>query len=190
MHFEIRFGQRSIHSAAILVAVAAIIFGPLTLHAGNASMNEDKLTVGQNPITAWVRAVDEAREAIWVVHYKLTSESALEALVAAHQRGVEIKIILDGEAARKGSSLASQAKRAGLDVTLWPTGVLGKLHTKFTVFDSQQAIFGSFNLTDSAELENTELFYGTENAEIVRELLLAWQNLYQLVETAKASGTR
>ena len=153
-------------------------------------MEDKKAVVGRNPISTWVQAVDEAEEAIWVVNYKLSSESALEALIAAQRRGVQVEIILDGKAARKGSSLAMPAKQEGLDVTLWPTGTLGKLHAKFTIFDSRKAIFGSFNLTDSAEKENTELFYCTADPNVVGDLLSAWQTLHKLVDTATVSGTR
>ncbi|HDH57897.1 MAG TPA: hypothetical protein ENF16_04725 [Bacteroidetes bacterium] len=190
MRLGVRFSRRIIDSAVVFIALSAMFTSPKTLHSGNGLMEDKKAVVGRNPISTWVQAVDEAEEAIWVVNYKLSSESALEALIAAQRRGVQVEIILDGKAARKGSSLAMPAKQEGLDVTLWPTGTLGKLHAKFTIFDSRKAIFGSFNLTDSAEKENTELFYCTADPNVVGDLLSAWQTLHKLVDTATVSGTR
>ena len=136
------------------------------------------LRIAKNPIEVWSKCVAQTEESIWIATYKLKSQKALDALTAAHKRGVEIRLILDGKEARQVESLAGEAVQAGLEVSYWPSDFLGELHAKFYIFDSKRVLFGSFNLTKSAEKSNLELLYATEEAELVNEFLKQWQHLF------------
>jgi len=114
---------------------------------------------------------------VHIAVYKLSSSSALNALIEAEKRGVEVKMIVDGEAAKKKKSLVFKAILAGIDVTVWPTDKRGELHTKYYVFDEKTAIIGSFNLSGSAEKSNTESFIFTDDQAVVQEMLEGWDEL-------------
>ena len=149
-------------------------------------MRSDELIVGKNILEAWLKAVENTRESILIANYKLTSTAALVALVEAHKRGVAIKVILDGKEADKEKSLALEARRAGLDVERWPTEAMGKLHAKFSIFDQNRVIFGSFNLTESAEENNTEVFFSTDDPRVVQDFISAWKGLQESVRSANS----
>lgn len=137
----------------------------------------DGLHIGRNPLERWTALVDGAGQSVHVAMYKLTSHDALDALIRAQKRGVEISIIADGQASEEDNSLIHQAEEAGLKIWKWPSERLGKLHVKLTIIDSSTAVYGSFNLTQSAGQRNTELLCQTLNKEIVRQAMTSWEAL-------------
>lgn len=141
----------------------------------------DSLKVGKNVIDSWTQAIDTAEKSIHIATYKLTSKTALKSLLNAKKRGVEIKLIFDEEAANLSKSLVRKAAESGLDVSFWSTQDEGKLHTKLYIIDEKKVIFGSFNLTKSAEDENFELFYITEDEEVLEDALNAWNLINSIV---------
>lgn len=140
-------------------------------------MDNSVFHTGENALDYWLNQASGCRESLFIAVYKLSSSAALKALIEAEKRGVEVKMIVDGEAAEKKSSLVSKAQAAGLEIIIWPTATLGKLHAKYYIFDGKSAIIGSFNLSDSAEKSNTESFYLTENVLLVHEMLNSWHEL-------------
>ena len=164
-----------------------VLISQLSYGAEDNQIKGDSIIIGENVVDTWLKAVDDAEESIYIATYKLTSKSALKALVKAHKRNVEIKLILDGEAAGKKKSLAREAVRYGLEVTLWPSDTLGKLHTKLYIFDGRRVIIGSFNLTESAEKGNTELLFSAEDETIVQDCISAWISLELLTWSGASS---
>lgn len=148
-----------------------------TVAVKGASEVKDPFHIGTRVLEKWQTVISQAQEEILIATYKLTAPDALNALIEAHKRGVVVKLILDEKAARKAESLATEAESSGLDVVFWPTKERGKLHVKLTIVDRQQAMFGSFNLTESAEKHNVELFYLTSNETVVEQAVEQWDAL-------------
>lgn len=132
------------------------------------AVEQDTLLFGGEILDSWIQAVGEARRTVDVAMYKLTSSRALEALGEAEQRGVRVRLLLDGKEAARKNSLARKARKAGLAVSLWPTDSRGKLHVKLTLIDEETAILGSFNLTTSAERVNREFLLLTADEHILK----------------------
>jgi len=132
---------------------------------------------GNNALDHWLIQMAGVRETVHIAIYKLSSSAALNALIEAEKRGVEVKMIVDGEAAKKKKSLVFKAVAAGIDVTVWPTDKRGELHTKYYVFDGKTAIIGSFNLSGSAEQGNTESFIFTDDKAVLQAMLEGWDDL-------------
>lgn len=168
----------------LLMVLSVLLIRFSSVNAYDGQMQNDELIVGKNILEAWLKAVENARESILIATYKLTSTTALDALVKAHKRGVAIKLILDGKEANKKKSLAFEARLAGLDVESWPTETLGELHAKFSVLDDKRVIFGSFNLTESAEVRNIEVFFSTDDLGVVQDFISAWKGLQESVRSA------
>lgn len=162
----------------ILLFLAFLILTTSTFAVDNQSMSREKLFIGKQVISSWIDEVAETKETILVATYKLTSKKALDGLIAAHNRGVEVRIILDGAKAKKNKSLAFKAVIAGLDVVFWPSNYQGELHTKFYIFDNRSVILGSFNLTESAAEKNVELLYRIDDKESIKDFTDEWQKLY------------
>jgi len=106
-----------------------------------------------------VAAIGQARRQVLVQAYVLTHRAIAEALVAARQRGVDVRVIADQEqAARVESSLLGWL--AERDVPVWLDGQHAAAHNKTMVIDAGQetatVITGSFNFSHAAQYRNAE----------------------------------
>lgn len=164
-----------------ILFILIFLFFPISANGGEAlRMNGDTLIVGKDIINAWLDLVDGAEETILIATYKFTSRTALNELIEAKERGVEVKMIFDGAAAAKKNSLVDKAINAGFEVRKWPSGEAGKMHVKLYIFDNRIMVSGSFNLTRSAETENTELMFRTDDKRALEDALAAWNSLYEI----------
>lgn len=106
-----------------------------------------------------VEAIDEARKQVLVQAYLLTSKKIATTLVAAHRRGVDVRILVDaGQLEKVGSSAAPNLSAAGIPV--WLETSYQNAHNKVIVIDADMpkatVITGSFNFTWTAQHKNAE----------------------------------
>ena len=111
------------------------------------------------------------------VFYPLQSDSPsnqlLNALIAAHRRGVKVEVVLDnggslGEVAKSNTETASLLKKAGVEVFFDSEEVT--THTKFLVIDNSIAVLGSTNWTYHALAKNHELSAVVYSPEAARRM--------------------
>lgn len=102
---------------------------------------------------AIVNAVNQAKTSILVQAYSFTSKPIAEALLQAHQRGVQVRILADKTSRRKGEQAAHLA---GLGVSVSVDSAHAIAHNKVIVIDGKIVITGSFNFTTAAEKSNAE----------------------------------
>lgn len=80
-----------------------------------------------------------------------------DALIAAHDRDVVIRGVLDRRQGNQKWAAKKTLSDAGIPIRLAGSrGTLGKLHHKLMVIDDQLSIFGSFNYTKPANHSNDE----------------------------------
>ena len=103
---------------------------------------------------AVLAAVGGAKRTILVQAYSFTSVPIAEALVAAHARGVDVRIILDKSQETDRRSDFALVRAGGIPV--WIDTVHGIAHSKVMILDGQAVITGSFNFTAAAEKSNAE----------------------------------
>jgi phosphatidylserine/phosphatidylglycerophosphate/cardiolipin synthase-like enzyme len=146
--------------------VAALLRdGPRAFPAADLGSNSLCFTPPED-CTALIRAeIASAQRQVLVQAYSFTSSPIAEALVAARRRGVEVRVLLDGDSAEGQSSVLPGLRRAGIPVLLDdPAGIA---HNKVMVIDGARVITGSFNFTRAAEDRNTE------NLVVLRDEALA-----------------
>ncbi len=99
---------------------------------------------------ALLSQINNAATSIDVALYDLNRQSVIDALVAAYDSGVEVRVVGDDEAATSSgySSFYQQLTTAGITVTL-DTSLPKIQHNKFMVFDSHIVWTGSANFTDT-----------------------------------------
>jgi phosphatidylserine/phosphatidylglycerophosphate/cardiolipin synthase-like enzyme len=127
---------------------------------GNAAAYvEVAFTPGQDAAGLIIAAIDKARSQILVQAFSFTHDGIARALVAAHHRGVDVKLIADREQTkimRRGQVPAIAA--AGIPV--WLDGEHLSAHDKVMIIDAgtKQAavITGSYNFTKAAQYRNAE----------------------------------
>ncbi|TVQ93108.1 MAG: DUF1669 domain-containing protein [Deltaproteobacteria bacterium] len=105
-----------------------------------------------------VRAVrphlQKAKKSIDVAVFFLTDKNITADLIAAHQRGVKVRILMDATAATNGYTKHEVLRSAGIPVKIETWG--GKMHAKSAVVDGKIIISGSMNWTSAGHRGNDE----------------------------------
>lgn len=103
---------------------------------------------------AIIKQIDKAEKTILVQAYSYTSVPIARALLAAHQRGVQVVIIVDKGQLREKYTMANSSQEQGMAVYLDSDHTIA--HDKVMVLDNKVIITGSFNFSKGAELHNSE----------------------------------
>lgn len=103
---------------------------------------------------AVVNEIRRARQQIFVQAYSFTSQPISGALVEAHQRGVQVFIVLDKSQRTEQYSGADFVANAGIPTLIDAAHAIA--HNKIMLIDGQTIITGSFNFTKNAEENNAE----------------------------------
>lgn len=101
-----------------------------------------------------LQVINNAQQEICIQAYSFTSQPIADALVAAFQRGVIVRVILDKSQMTAISSKRQTLQQAGIFVLI--DGIHAIAHNKVMVIDNRWVITGSFNFTKSAEERNAE----------------------------------
>jgi phosphatidylserine/phosphatidylglycerophosphate/cardiolipin synthase-like enzyme len=100
------------------------------------------------------REIAAAKQSVFVQAAQFTSAPIARALVAARQRGVDVRVICDKRKGDDDRSQTDQLLEGGV-----PTFVDGRHHTahnKVIIIDHRLLFTGSFNFTRESESENAE----------------------------------
>lgn len=120
---------------------------------------------------AVVAEIDRAAQVIHVQAYSFTSRPIADALIRAHQRGIDVRVILDkGQRGDKGQGAFVAA--AGVTVLFDPVHAIA--HNKVMVIDGHRVITGSFNFTSAAEKSNAENLVVMDSVEAAAFYLENW----------------
>ncbi|HMV66392.1 MAG TPA: phospholipase D-like domain-containing protein [Myxococcota bacterium] len=95
-----------------------------------------------------------ARSRIDVAIFFLTHKGIAADLIAAHRRGVQVRVVLDATAAGNGYTKHELLRAAGIPVKVESWG--GKMHMKAAAIDGEHVIMGSMNWTSAGENGNDE----------------------------------
>lgn len=108
-----------------------------------------------------------AKQRIDIAVFYLTHKAITKDLIDAHNRGVEVRVILDATAATNGYTKHELLRAIGIPVKVEVWG--GKMHMKSAAIDGEYVIGGSMNWTSAGEYDNDE------NTLIIRSPELAAQ---------------
>lgn len=116
-----------------------------------------------------VDQISDCRRSLDVAVYSITSPEIAQALLAAHKRGVKIRVISD-----KVQSSGTHSKTGILEENGIPCKIMtgqkgGLMHNKFAIFDGQTVLTGSHNWTQGAENKNYE------NTLVLKDRSLIWR---------------
>jgi len=114
---------------------------------------------------AVVKELNAAKKTILVQAYSFTSAPIAKALVEAHKRGVDVRVVLDKSQRTEKYSSADFVLHAGIPV--WIDAKHNIAHNKIIVLDDGVVVTGSFNFTKNAEEHNAE------NLLVIRDKTLA-----------------
>lgn len=124
--------------------------------------------------------IDQEQKSIKMAIYSITNTRVVRALERAHNRGVNVEVVVDPFSVKARSPLLFLAK-SKVPLYVWDppisyTAKTGKpvkalMHDKFCVFGDHLVWTGSFNFTYTAEAHNAENVVTVDNLSIARKYL-------------------
>ncbi|MCB9583795.1 MAG: cardiolipin synthase B [Polyangiaceae bacterium] len=122
----------------------------------------------QQIANAYLANIRAAKSKIWITNsYFVPDRPVVKGLIAAAQRGVDVRVLLPGEIDVKIVRYASQAvwgklMRAGVRIFEWSGNVL---HAKTAVIDGSWCTIGTFNLDHLSVFSNLEVNLSVRDPE-------------------------
>lgn len=126
-----------------------------------------------------IDAIHNARKRLLIQAYSFTSAPIAQAVVQAHRRGVEVRVILDKSQLSERYTSATFLRDAGIPVVIDNKPAIA--HNKVMVFDDEAVFTGSFNFTRSAQERNAEngmLIRG--DAAVVKAYMDNWKTRFRM----------
>jgi len=134
-----------------------------------------------------IKSINSAQKSIKIAIYHITSREIMQALIDAKKRGLDIKIVADGEQAKDKFSKVSLLIKEGVDVKITDYStrkkrfLTPKMHHKFMIIDRKYVMTGSFNFTASAEELNDEnCVFIYDSVEVVEKFEREFERLWKI----------
>jgi len=132
--------------------------------------------------------IKAAKKEIVVAVYAFSSKYVGQALAAALKRSVKIRIVLDGDNARKAYSIDEWLTGEGIEVR-YITVKGGNMHHKFMLIDGMRLVTGSYNLTNDSEFRNYEAAIFTNNKALIQSFTAEFERLWCQCTPANSAVT-
>ncbi len=112
--------------------------------------------------------INNAKKYIYMPMFLITYKDIANALVNAHNRGVEIKVIHDATNSHADYSMHKMLREAGIKVKT--ENYAGKMHAKTIIVDDNISLIGSMNYTSSGNGKNDENVVIIKDGDIAKFL--------------------
>lgn len=124
-----------------------------------------------------LESIRSARTEILVAAYSFTSKPIAEALLAAAQRGILVRVVADAKSNGGRYSAVTFLVNQGVPVRL--NGRYAIFHHKFLVVDRSNLEVGSFNYSEAAAQKNAENVLLIRNAPALAAIYaVEWERLW------------
>lgn len=131
--------------------------------------------------TLVLNIIGHAHQSIQMIGYSFQAPDITQALVAAHNRGVEVRVVVDK---RRNQGKASQAAinyAATHGIQMRIDGHYHIQHDKTIIVDGKTVETGSFNYAPSAETQNSENVVVLRHmSDVTRQFIAHWQSRWDL----------
>ncbi len=155
--------------------------------AQNTGVGEQSSTATFSPGEAClgmiVNHLINARRTIDICVFTITDDRISNTILAAHKRGVKLRIITDNEKAYDAGSDVSRFREAGIPVVVDETPF--HMHHKFAIFDGQRLLNGSYNWTRGAAAQNEENIIDTDDRNLIAKFQHEFEALWIGLPSAK-----
>jgi phosphatidylserine/phosphatidylglycerophosphate/cardiolipin synthase-like enzyme len=129
---------------------------------------------------------DQARSTADVCVFTITDDRLSDAILAAHRRGVAIRVLTDNEKAYDVGSDTFRFRAAGIATRVDATEY--HMHHKFAIFDRHLVVTGSYNWTRSAAEYNEENMLLTYDAPAIAQFQKVFEKLWARCADVTVSG--
>lgn len=125
-----------------------------------------------------VKQIQNAQNTIDVEIYEFTRAEIMNALIAAKNRGVSIRILADSSEAALSGSAIPKLEAAGIPVKRTAGSGGGIMHNKIAIFDRQVLLTGSYNWSTAAEESNDENALFLRTPSVIATYQTTFDNLW------------
>lgn len=132
-------------------------------------------------VDAVVALIDQAQRQLLLKQFKLVSEAVEQALLRAHQRRVEIRVMLNPHTSggeRWNDQVYDRLKDWGINVA-WTSQAFPVTHEKSMVIDAERALIATFNLADKYFTATRDYGVLTHSQPVVRQVMAGFDADWQ-----------
>jgi len=122
-----------------------------------------------------VEAIDAARLSIDVAAYSISLNSVRYALIRAHERGVNVRVVMESSNMDRSDPQALIA--AGIPII--GDGRQGLMHDKFVVIDRSEVWLGSMNFTDSGTYDDNNNVIHIKSTKIAEDYSQEFKEMFE-----------
>ena len=126
---------------------------------------------------AVVELIDQAREQLLLKQFKLQSEAVEQALLRAHQRGVQVRVMLNPHTSggeRWNDEAYALLEGWGIAVA-WTSEAFPVTHEKSMVIDGHAALIATFNFADKYFTETRDYGVITHEPQVIDEVIAGFE---------------
>ncbi len=166
---------------------STVIISPIFSLSPNEKINHVFFTPDQNVKKILLALLEKEKKSIDIAAFLLTDIAVAKALVAAHKRGVKVRVVTDHTCCKSSSGKVKIVYDAGIPVYVYQGASARKkmsdiMHNKFIVFGEnifKRSIVwtGSYNFTNSAQLYNQENVILSDSFNIIKRFSKKFNNL-------------
>jgi len=142
-----------------------------------AIVQEAAFSPGMECLQAIQRCLRGARETADICVFTLSDDRISEEVMAAHRRGVKVRIVTDNDKEYDAGSDISRLRDAGIPLAVDRTSA--HMHHKFAIFDGRKLLNGSYNWTRSAGQYNEENLVISNDSRLVEQFSAQFETLWQ-----------
>jgi len=135
----------------IIFLVLSLSFPLYTLSQSNTSIWFPP-TQGNEVKSEIISLINSASKSIYAAVYDINDSDIVSALLSAHKKGIDVKVVMDDVQAETEKDIASPLNSAGLLKTDNNKSAL--MHNKFAVIDGSKVLTGSTNWTENCLFYN------------------------------------
>lgn len=131
-------------------------------------------TTSGGPDSDLIAGINRAQKSVDIAIYNLTLPGIRDALLAAHKRGVQVRIVMESEAMDKAVPRSLQA--AGIPIV--GDQHEGLMHNKFTIIDGEEVWTGSMNYTSTSFYSDFNNLVRIRSAKIASDYEVNFEEMF------------
>jgi mitochondrial cardiolipin hydrolase len=144
--------------------------------AGGSHRAQAYFSPGNDCLNAILGQLRSSREQVDICVFTLSDDRISQEVLAAHRRGVQLRLITDNDKAFDRGSDIDSLRSAGVNIRIDSTPA--HMHHKYALFDRRWLLNGSYNWTRSACEHNEENLVLSNDPGLLRQFHVAFESLW------------
>jgi phosphatidylserine/phosphatidylglycerophosphate/cardiolipin synthase-like enzyme len=152
-----------------ILLVGVIIKDSKEGNLGNTQLSYAISDYEGNPEEELVNVINNTNNELNIAIYNLDNENIVDAISAAAESGVSIRILADGENTENDDSKEIFNELESLTIPI-KINTDEKMHLKLTISDNQTVVTGSFNYTKESAKDSQEILLTVADSDLASSM--------------------